>query len=157
MQDLEKKRILLLRLCAIFLALIFLLMLVGCFALFRSYLSVSERLREADSVIRSLQNIAGQLERIDWVAFSDSVSSVTSALDEAQLAEIASQLRTVSASLASIDWEMLATDASESMQLAQESLTEVMGTLDEMDIEALNQAIRDLQTVIEPLARLMGK
>ncbi len=51
--------------------------------------------------------------------------------------------------LKDVDWTAM-TDA------LTQSLSSASHTLDQMDVGALNQAIRDLQTVIAPLAKLLG-
>ena len=55
----------------------------------------------------------------------------------------------IAENLKDVDWAAM-TDA------LTQSLNSASHTLDQMDIDALNQAIRDLQTVIAPLAKLLG-
>lgn len=43
------------------------------------------------------------------------------------------------------------------MAQTEEALSQVMETLESMDIESLNQAIRDLGAVVEPLAEFFGR
>ena len=50
----------------------------------------------------------------------------------------------------SVDWQGLSQAATKSLENAGNALADV-------DVETLNQTIRDLQTVIEPLARLFSK
>ena len=89
---------------------------------------------------------------------------VTQALSDAKLDEIVESLNQVAGQLALVDWESLgsnmnsmAVQAQESLVTAQEALAKAGKTIDDMDIKALNQAIKDLQAVIEPLAKLVGK
>ena len=154
MNELEEKRLSLLRLIAFLLAALLLITVCACVL---GYRALSPRAAELDRALSSVSSLAKELDRIDFAALSSTVDGITAALDEQKLSTISSQLAEVSASLAAIDWEALAVDASESMRLAQESLTQVMAALDSMDIDTLNAAIVDLKTVIDPLAHLMGR
>ena len=82
-------------------------------------------------------------------------NEVTAAIDQAKVDEIVSSLSSVSRQLSEVDWVELtdnintvATDAQASLADAQEALQKVK----DLDIESLNQAITDLQAVVEPLA-----
>lgn len=52
--------------------------------------------------------------------------------------------------LGDVDWAQLT-------QSVQEGFTQVSQTLDSLDMESLNQAIQDLQSVVAPLAKLFAR
>ena len=51
----------------------------------------------------------------------------------------------------------LAVTAQESLGQVEEGLGDAIAALNTLDIEKLNKAIADVQTVIEPLAKLAGR
>ena len=42
-------------------------------------------------------------------------------------------------------------------QTSEEGMAEALEKISALDIESLNEAIRDLQAVVEPMARLFGR
>ncbi|MEG2166319.1 MAG: hypothetical protein RRY96_08490, partial [Ruthenibacterium sp.] len=67
------------------------------------------------------------------------------------------EITAVADEISGIDWSALAANIDKLATTGQESMTAATKALAELDIAALNSAIRDLQTAIAPLARLFGK
>ena len=118
----------------------------------------------AGEIINRLNVVSTALESLDSERMVATANEVTKALEDAKLEEIVDSLKQVSTQLALVDWESMgknintaAVQAQESLVTAQEALAKAGKTIDEMDIESLNQAIKDLQAVVEPLAKLVGK
>ena len=115
----------------------------------------------AGEVINRLNQVSAALDNLDTERMVATANEVTEALDEAKLAEMVDALNQVSVQLAQVDWEamgsninILAVQAQESLVRADEAMAKAMETIDEMDIQTLNEAIRDLQAAVEPLAKL---
>lgn len=115
----------------------------------------------AGEVINRLNQVSAALDDLDTDRMVATANEVTKALDEAKLEEMVDALNQVSVQLAQVDWEAmganinnLAVQAQESLARADEAMAKAMETIDEMDIETLNAAIRDLQAAVEPLAKL---
>ena len=79
------------------------------------------------------------------------------ALAEVDWNEITVELETITKELSAVDWEKLSTDIGDTALQAQESLRVAGEAVDALDIKTLNEAISDLKTIIEPLAKLFGK
>ena len=114
----------------------------------------------AGEVINRLNQVSAALDDLDTARMVATASQVTAALEEAKIDQVVESLTQVSSQLALVDWETmganindLAVQAQESLVIAEEALAKAGKTIDEMDIEALNQAIRDLQAAIEPMAK----
>jgi len=71
-----------------------------------------------------------------------------------QMGSVLSNLEQSTRQLAAVDLTGMVTDVNNLVTTAQTSLEQTMQNLDAIDFEALNKAIKDLATVIEPLAKL---
>ena len=69
---------------------------------------------------------------------------------------IADDLGDISTQLVGIDWVDMSENINDMALTAEESLQQAMSAVDELDIETLNTAIRELQTVLEPLAAFVN-
>ena len=114
----------------------------------------------AGEVINRLNQVSAALDDLDTARMVATANQVAAALEEAKIDQVVESLTQVSSQLALVDWETmganindLAVQAQESLVIAEEALAKAGKTIDEMDIEALNQAIRDLQAAIEPMAK----
>ena len=114
----------------------------------------------AGEVINRLNQVSAALDDLDTARMVATANQVTAALEEAKIDQVVESLTQVSNQLALVDWESmganindLAVQAQGSLVMAEEALAKAEKTIDEMDIEALNQAIRDLQAAIEPMAK----
>ena len=114
----------------------------------------------AGEVINRLNQVSAALDDLDTARMVATANQVAAALEEAKIDQVVESLTQVSSQLALVDWESmganindLAVQAQESLVIAEEALAKAGKTIDEMDIEALNQAIRDLQAAIEPMAK----
>lgn len=90
--------------------------------------------------------------------YSAAAGQLGQVLDDAQTA--VQDLTVVSAGLKQVDWPQLADDISQTAADARQSLRgagEALGKLQTLDIETLNDAIADLNAVIEPMARFFGR
>lgn len=89
------------------------------------------------------------------------LETVTAQLSQADVGEMAATLNSLTEQLESIPWTEVADNINGLAVTAQESLWQVetglsgaLDSLNTLDIERLNEAIADLQAVIEPLAKL---
>ena len=78
-----------------------------------------------------------------------------------QITEVVSQMHVVLANLekttsqlAQMDISSMVTDVSELVATGQQGLEQTMAKLDSIDFATLNKAIKDLGTVVEPLAKM---
>jgi ABC-type transporter Mla subunit MlaD len=72
-------------------------------------------------------------------------SELNNVLEETKLAEILGNAND------------LIVQSGESLSEAMTSVDEALGKVEEIDIDSLNEAITDLKSVVEPLAKLFGK
>ena len=115
-------------------------------------------------IVDRLDRVSAQLDELDMEVAVRTVNEMTDALEAAKIAEIVDSLSDVSGQLRAVDWEKLAgnvndlaVQAQESLVTAQEALAKASASMDQIDFEALSQAIADLKTVVEPLAKLAGR
>ncbi len=163
MTTFEKKRLFWARLGALASTGVFLLVLALGITCWREARMINATARQASEVINSLNTISAQLEKADWETMTNAMDNVSAQLKDVDLTEIVARLDTVSRELAAIDWADMAANVDDltvsaraSLDQAQVGLDEATKAVESLDIETLNSAIRDLQTVIEPLAKLMG-
>ncbi len=119
---------------------------------------------QVGDIVDRLDRVSARLEELDTEAIVRTANEVTNALEAAKIAEIVDSLQEVTARLRAVDWEDMASNVNEltlqaqkSLAAAQEALAKASESMDQIDFEALNQAVTDLKTVVEPLARLVGK
>lgn len=74
-----------------------------------------------------------------------------------QIQTVLANLEQTSTQLAQVDLESMVSNVDSLVVSGQQSLEASMAKLNGIDFEALNQAIKDLAAVIEPLARLFGR
>ena len=152
--SLEKTKVMLL--AAVLAVLVIFTVAVGVMLVqIRSYAA------SAGQVIDRLNQVTAALEDLDTERMVATANQVTEALDKAKIDEMAESLSQVAAQLAQVDWESLGTNinalaiqAQESLATAEKELIKAGEVIDEMDIAALNQAVKDLQAAVEPLAKL---
>lgn len=106
------------------------LMLVVAAALIILTVQLGGILEEANTAISEISSLTKQLNGI---------------LEETQLTELLNNAN------------ILIAESGDALSEALISIDEALGTVNQIDIESLNQAIADLQKVIEPLARLFGR
>ncbi len=93
------------------------------------------------------------------VTLIDSANTIVASA-EGTLAEasgVLDNLNKVTTDLANQDIGGLFANVEDLVNETQVSVNEAMGKVMAIDIETLNSAIRDLQSVVEPLARLFGR
>ena len=91
-----------------------------------------------------VQELAGQLTGI--------VNQVTGIADQAVI--VLDHLETVTNELAQVDLNSMIADVDELVGSSQSAVEDALGKINTIDIDTLNQAIKDLAAVVEPLARL---
>jgi uncharacterized protein YoxC len=91
-----------------------------------------------------VQELAGQLTGI--------VNQVTGIADQAVI--VLDNLETVTNELAQVDLNSMIADVDELVGSSQSAVEDALGKINTIDIDTLNQAIKDLAAVVEPLARL---
>ncbi len=70
-----------------------------------------------------------------------------------QLETVLSNLETTTRQLSALDLEGMVANVDTLVTTGQQSLEQTMQKVNSLDFETLNEAIKDLQAVIEPLAR----
>ncbi len=161
MTEFEKKKLFWIRLGALAAAGVLLLTLaLGTAVIF----TLGPLAGQSSDILRSLDAVTEELESVDWESTSEAVNNLSAQLKDVELEEIIRRLDEVSADLAAIDWvglseelQELGVDCQESLVKAQEGLDRAMQSIDQLDIQGLNEAIADLRAVIEPLADLTGR
>lgn len=71
-----------------------------------------------------------------------------------QMQAVLSNLEEATAQLAALDFESMVSDVGSLVVTGQQSLEQTMEKLNSIDFDTLNQAIKDLADVIEPLAKI---
>ena len=74
-----------------------------------------------------------------------------------QMDVVMTELETISGDIARTDISGMLEHVDSLVQTSEEGMVEAMEKISGLDIESLNEAIRDLQTVVEPMARLFGR
>ena len=106
-------------------------------------------------VVQNVNQISQTIVKVDRIV--DDIAVPTAELAEVDWNEITVELETITKELSAVDWEKLSTDIGDTALQAQESLRVAGEAVDALDIKPLNEAISDLKTIIEPLAKLFGK
>lgn len=90
---------------------------------------------------------------VTFVTLFNTLPQVNSVI--AQMQTVLGNLETTTEQLAAVDLQGMVSDVDELVVSAQLSLEQVMEKMDTIDFEALNQAIKDLAEVIEPMAKFV--
>ena len=106
-------------------------------------------------VVKNVNQISQTVVKVDQIV--DDISVPTAELANVDWNEITAELETITKELSTVDWNKLSTDIGETAVQAQESMKIAGDAVEAMDIETLNEAIRDLKAIVEPLAKLFGK
>ena len=116
------------------------------------------------AIINRLDAVTAELEKLDTEKLVKTANDFTDAMEQADLKGLVDSLNKVTDELAEIDMRKMTGDVAELIEQAQQSLTEaektledVGTTIDSMDLEALNKAIADLSSVVEPLAKFASR
>ena len=80
---------------------------------------------------------------------------VTKMLDDAQVS--LNNVNKITTELSQTDFDKMIKDVGELVDTTQDGVTSAMGKLESVDIEQLNEAIKDLTDVVEPLASFFNK
>ena len=161
MSEYEIKR---LRLARITTVAVVALLLVALMAFVSVCIVVGRYESRVDQIVTDLETVTAQLGQLDVEHLVSTVNGLSAELAEADIQNIVSTLDSLSAQLESIPWTEvadningLAVTAQESLGQVEEGLGDAIAALNTLDIEKLNKAIADLQTGIEPLAKLAGR
>ena len=114
-------------------------LLIVALVLFSNFLrQAGDLVAKADEIAVQLDSTAAQLKDVDWES-------------------VGKNLETISDDLSAVDWlgltddiGKMATEAENSLQIAQKAITD-------LDIETLNEAITELRDVIRPLANFVNR
>ena len=114
-------------------------LLIVALVLFSNFLrQAGDLVAKSDEIAVQLDSTAAQLKDVDWES-------------------VGKNLETISDDLSAVDWlgltddiGKMATEAENSLQIAQKAITD-------LDIETLNEAITELRDVIRPLANLVNR
>ncbi len=126
------------RLMVFFLLIIMVAILITCYIVGRNVIALQNTVVKIDGIVDDLAVATDELAEVDWN-------------------EIATELELVSGELSTVDWVALSEDVSNTAIQAQDSLKVAGEAITALDIPSLNSAISDLQTVIEPLAKVVGR
>ena len=164
MDTFEKKRLLYLRITAGAAAGCLLLLLALGIGLLCGGLAARRYARQAEEILDTLETMTAQLDTVDWASLAQAADHVSGQLQELDVQELIRRLDKISRALAAIDWERLAegvdslsSAARLSLEEGQAGLEEAIAAMEKLDIDALNEAIDGLRTVVEPLSRLLGR
>ncbi|MBQ3921037.1 MAG: hypothetical protein II689_02245 [Firmicutes bacterium] len=102
-------------------------------------------MRRVNSLVEKTDRIAQRLE------------SATAQLEDINLNAIGKDLEKISDELSKVNWGKLTDDINSVAVKAEESLKVAQKAITDLDIETLNEAIRDLRDVVEPLANLVNR
>ena len=135
---LMKKQLFWSRLTGVLFAVMTVLLIVAL-VLFSNFLrQAGDLVAKADEIAVQLDSTAAQLKDVDWES-------------------VGKNLETISDDLSAVDWlgltddiGKMATEAENSLQIAQKAITD-------LDIETLNEAITELRDVIRPLANFVNR
>lgn len=136
--ELLKKQLRLNRLMLLFMAVILAAVVTTCVIIVRNVDSIETTVVKIDHIVDDLVVMTDELAEVDWE-------------------EMTMELETVSKELSSVNWAGLSKDIGDTAIQAQESLQVATEAVESLDIQKLNKAIAELQTVIEPLAKLVGR
>ena len=133
-----KKQLFWSRLTGILFAIITILLIVSMIV-FGGYLRrAADMMDRAEMISQQLEAAAMNMENVDWET-------------------VGKNLETISDDLSAVDWlgltddiGKMATEAENSLQIAQKAITD-------LDIETLNEAITELRDVIKPLANFVNR
>ncbi len=131
---------------------VLLALLIGALAVTMSFRRYTSQIR---TIVDRMETVSAQLEELDVEKLVRTTNELSDVLDAAKIDDIVTSLHDVSNELSEVEWKELATNVNELAEAAQESINDVKVSLDkvkELDFETLNQSIRDLSKVIEPLA-----
>lgn len=130
MEQTNRKQLLFTKILCILtaLVLVFFLVMVACLGSAAGY----------------VQELSGQL--------TDIADQVTGIADQA--VTVLGNLETVTNKLAQVDLNSMISEVDTLVGSSQSAVEEALGKINTIDIDALNQAIKDLAAVVEPLAKL---
>ena len=86
---------------------------------------------------------------------SDTVSQVNSMMGEVQ--DVVTNLDKSTKELAAIDLNDMLANVNSLVDTSEKSVEETVKKLDDLDLDSLNKAIKDLSSIISPLAKLFRK
>ena len=119
---------------------------------------------QIQDVVARVDRLTAELDQLDVENLVRTANTVSQALGEEEIAGMLDNLKEITLQLSELDLAELGgnisellTQAQESMANAEAALAKAGETIDALDIEALNTAISDLQTVIEPLANFVSR
>lgn len=164
MSTFEKKRLLWARVTA--LSAVGALLILGALALYiaRTVSEFRAYEKQVDVIVDRLDDVSAQLSALNLTEIVTTVNGISTELKDVDISGIVTALNGVSAQLEGLNWKELAgnvssmaVNAQESLTNAQKAMEKAMTAIDKLDIDALNKAIADLQTVVEPLAAFAAK
>ena len=158
MTDYEKKRLTLARITTAAVVIMLAVLLITAVMLWATVIRYENRI---DQIVTDLETVTAQLGALNVEHIVTTLNGLSEQLSETDIQNIVTTLDSLTRQLESIPWTEvagningLAVTAQESLGQVEENLTEAMDALNSLDIEKLNEAISDLQAVVEPLANL---
>lgn len=86
---------------------------------------------------------------------SDIIAKSSTLLDETST--IAENIKSISDDLSELELEKTFYDMGNLVNSSEKTVSAALDKIDSIDVETLNKSIKDLSTVVSPLARLFGK
>lgn len=112
---------------------------------------------ELAGITETLGVISRELRNVDYEEVVDNLVKTSEALGSIDWVTIADDLTKISSQLSQIDWQQLAADVDETAIAATNGMEQTLEMLSSIDLDTLNQAIADLQTVVRPLAQMVER
>lgn len=136
--ELLKKQLGLTRWMLLFMLIILAAVVTTCVIVVQNVNAIETTVVKIDHIVDDMTVMTDELAEIDWEAMTG-------------------ELETVSRELSTVNWSKLSSDIGDTAIQAQESLKTAGEAIQSLDIDKLNKAIAELQTVVEPLAKLVGR
>ena len=102
-----------------------------------------------------MKRVGSLIEKTDRIA--ERLETTTAQLEDINLNAIGKDLEKISDELSEVDWKGLTDEIGDLTVKAEQSLSIAQKAITDLDITTLNEAIKDLRDVVEPLANLVNK
>jgi archaellum component FlaC len=116
--------------------------------------AVNDEVAAASEVVESAVTIVGEAGTAVEQA-GDAIEQVNSMMGEVQ--SVVTNLDKSTKELAAIDLEGVLTNVNSLVETSEKSVQDTVKKIDDVDLDSLNKAIKDLSTIISPLAKLFKK
>lgn len=124
-------------------------------------LQANDIIKEADGIIDEVNGVISEVDGaiVDVLGMIDQTNGMldsTSAMID-DTAVIIKNLEDITNDLTQVDYTGIVSDVNSLVKTSEESLEATVKKIDDVDLDSLNKAIKDLSSIISPLARLFRK